>query len=54
MLNKNGKNRYLCFLSDLEKKCFQLFTTEYVVSCEFFSIPLNWVYCEDISYLFIL
>ena len=42
MLNKSGKNRYLCLVSDLERKCFQLFTTEYVVSCELFSIHLNW------------
>lgn len=34
MLNKGGKNRYLCLVSDLEKKCFHLFTTEYVVSYE--------------------
>ena len=33
MLNKSGKSGHLCLLPDLRGKAFQLFTTEYDVSC---------------------
>ena len=35
MLDKSGEGGHLCLILDLRGKCFQLFTTEYDVSCGF-------------------
>ena len=35
MSNKSGKSGHPCLVPDLTSKCFQLFTIEYDVSCEF-------------------